>query len=84
MDTVIDTRARLTALASKAFSVDADAIDPEAPLAALGVDSLGLMEFVFKVEDEFGVQLSDEDLRTLSCLADLDRRVVAMLGAARP
>jgi acyl carrier protein len=83
MDTMIDTRARLTALATQEFSVDAGRIDPETPLAALGVDSLALMEFVFKVEDEFGVQLSDADVRSLGCLADVDRRVTAMLGAVR-
>jgi acyl carrier protein len=41
------------------------------------------MEFVFKVEDEFAVQLSDKDVRSLRCLADLDRRVAAMLDTAR-
>jgi hypothetical protein len=41
------------------------------------------MEFVFKVEDEFAVQFSDDDLRSLDCLADLDRRVAALQGAVR-
>jgi acyl carrier protein len=79
----MDTLSRLTALASTEFSVDDGPLDPETPLAALGVDSLALMEFVFKVEDEFAVQLSDKDVRSLRCLADLDRRVAAMLDTAR-
>jgi acyl carrier protein len=77
----MDTLARIKDLAVRELSLDADRIDPNAPLADIGVDSLTFIEFMFKVEDEFGVKVSDEDLRGIKCLADLERHVVASLQA---
>ena len=37
---------------------------------------------MFKIEDEFGVKVSDEDLRSIKCLADLERHVAASVQAA--
>ena len=78
----MDTLDRIKDLAVKALALDPAKIDPAAPLDALGVDSLTFIEFMFKVEDEFGVKVSDEDLRQIKCLADLERHVAASLAAA--
>ena len=78
----MDTLSRIKALAAKELSLDAAKIDPQAPLDALGVDSLSFIEFMFKVEDEFGVKVSDDDLRGIKCLADLERHVAASLQTA--
>jgi len=77
----MDTLSRIKDLAIKELSLDPAKIDPNAPLADLGVDSLTFIEFMFKVEDEFGVKVSDEDLRNIKCLADLERHVAASLPA---
>jgi len=78
----MDTLDRIKDLAVKELALDPAKIDPAAPLEALGVDSLTFIEFMFKVEDEFGVKVSDEDLRQIKCLADLERHVAASLAAA--
>jgi acyl carrier protein len=78
----MDTLAQIKHLAVKEFSLDADKIDPNAPLGDSGLDSLSLIEFMFKVEDEFGVKVSDEDLRGIKCFADLERHIAASLQAA--
>ena len=77
----MDTPARIKDLAIKELSLDPGKIDSNAPLTDLGVDSLTFIEFMFKVEDEFGVKVSDEDLRSIKCLADLERHVAASLQA---
>ncbi len=77
----MDTLARIKDLATKELSLDPAKIDPNAPLADLGVDSLTFIEFMFKIEDEFGVKVSDDDLRKIKCLADLERHVAASLQA---
>ena len=77
----MQTLDRIKDLAIKELSLDPAKIDPNAPLADLGVDSLTFIEFMFKVEDEFGVKVSDEDLRNIKCLADLERHVAASLQA---
>jgi len=78
----MDTLARIKELAIQELSLDPSKMDPDAPLDALGVDSLTFIEFMFKIEDEFGVKVSDEDLRKIKCLADLERHVAASLPAA--
>jgi len=77
----MQTLDRIKDLAIKELSLDPGKIDANAPLADLGVDSLTFIEFMFKVEDEFGVKVSDEDLRSIKCLADLERHVAASLQA---
>ncbi|HUN69091.1 MAG TPA: acyl carrier protein [Burkholderiales bacterium] len=78
----MDTLARIKDLAVRELSLDAAKIDPNAPLADIGVDSLTFIEFMFKVEDEFGVKVSDDDLRSIKCLADLERHIAASVQAA--
>lgn len=78
----MDTLARIRKLAAKEFSIDPDGLDPKAPLDTLGIDSLSFIEFMFKIEDEFGVKVSDEDLRGIKCFADLERHVAASLATA--
>jgi acyl carrier protein len=78
----MQTLERIKNLAIAELSLDPAKLDPNAPLDTLGVDSLTFIEFMFKVEDEFGVKVSDEDLRKIKCLADLERQVAASLQAA--
>lgn len=78
----MDTLERIKALASKEFSLDANALDPKAPIDSLGIDSLSFIEFMFKVEEEFGVSVSDEDLKSIRTLGDLERHIAAALSAA--
>jgi acyl carrier protein len=78
----MDTLARIKQLAAKEFSINAEGLDPKAPLDSLGIDSLSFIEFMFKIEEEFGVSVSDEELKRIRNLADLERHVAAALAAA--
>jgi len=78
----MDTLARIRQLAAQEFSIDAGKLDAAASLESLGIDSLGFIEFMFKVEEEFGVAVSDEDLKGIKTLADLERHVASALAAA--
>lgn len=78
----METLERIKNLAVAELALDPAKLDPDAPLEALGVDSLTFIEFMFKVEDEFGVKVEDEELRKIKCLADLERHVAASLQAA--
>lgn len=70
------------------LSLDASALDPTRPLADLGIDSLAVIECMFKLEDKFGISVANNDAnaRTLQDLADLvDRLLVAKnLAHAEP
>lgn len=78
----MDTLGRIKQLAAKEFSINPDGLDPKAPLDSLGIDSLSFIEFMFKIEEEFGVSVSDEELRRIKTLADLESHVASALAAA--
>lgn len=78
----MDTLGRIKDLAAKEFSIDPNGLDPKAPLDTLGIDSLSFIEFMFKVEEEFGVNVSDDDLKLIKTLADLEHHVACALAAA--
>lgn len=54
MDTTIE---RLRAILIRDYKLSADVLTPQAPLEALGIDSLGLVELLWNVEDEFKITL---------------------------
>ena len=56
------------------YQLDPDKLTPDAPLEALGVDSLGIAELLFNVEDEFGIVLPPEAVQ-LSTMADVVRYI---------
>jgi acyl carrier protein len=67
----------------KEYSLTRAQLQPDAQLAAVGVDSLGLIELMFQVEDRLGITLPEDKTPTLSTVGDL---VVYMdqLMAPRP
>jgi acyl carrier protein len=77
----MDTLARIRQLAAREFSIDAEGLDAKAPLEALGIDSLSFIEFMFKIEEEFGVSVSDDELKAIKTLSDLERHVEASVKA---
>jgi acyl carrier protein len=78
----MDMLARIKQLAAQEFSLEPAKLDAAASLESLGIDSLSFIEFMFKIEEEFGVAVSDDDLRGIKTLADLERHVAAALAAA--
>ena len=56
----MDTLTRIKELAAKQFGGEADALDENAPVDQLGVDSLGFLEFLFELEDQLGVSIPQE------------------------
>jgi len=79
----MDTLGRIKELAAREFSIDPATLDPKAPLDSLGIDSLSFIEFMFKIEEEFGVSVSDEELKRIRNLADLERHIAAALAAGK-
>ena len=57
MNTTID---RLRLLLVKDYKLDPATLLPDAPLDALGIDSLGVAELMFNIEDEFKVTIPGE------------------------
>ncbi len=59
----------LAGVLSEKYDVPREAISPEATLTELGLDSLTIVELLFDVEDEFGIEVP-EDRVTFQTLAE--------------
>lgn len=57
-----NTYERVSLILEKNFRADPTQFQPSTTLVDLNLDSLALMEFVFAVEDEFGVRIPEDRL----------------------
>lgn len=57
---------RLCAILAKDYKLDAAQLTLEAPLESLGIDSLGVADLLFNLEDEFGISLPPEPVQLLT------------------
>jgi acyl carrier protein len=75
----MSTLEELRTLIQEKFGVDPALLDADQSLQASGLDSLALVEYLFAIEDHFGVSLPDMqgDVDTLAKLAELVDRLKA-------
>jgi acyl carrier protein len=66
------------------FDLTRDRITPEAGLAALGVDSLDLLELMFKIEDRYKLAIREDVPTNLATVMDVVRYIDSLLAAQRP
>jgi acyl carrier protein len=64
----------------KDYSVNPDSLTLETPLEALGIDSLGVAELLFTVEDEFKVKVSPESAK-LATVGDVVGYIDVLVAA---
>ena len=64
------TTDRIRAMLVKDYKIDTDGLTADARLEDLGIDSMGLAELMFNIEDEFRVTVPDEQIQ-LSTLGDV-------------
>lgn len=74
------TLERLSKILVKNYNVDPERLTLNGPLEALGIDSLGMAELLFFIEDEFKVQLPYDPV-ALPTLGDAVRYIDALLAA---
>ena len=65
---------------SEKYDVPREAISPEATLTELGLDSLTIVELLFDVEDEFGIEVPEERV-TFQTLAEAAALVDELIQA---
>jgi acyl carrier protein len=67
------------------FDLKLEDLTPDAELESLGIDSLSVIEFMFNLEDELKIKLSDErlELKTVQDVANIvDKLIAEQKGAA--
>ena len=78
----------LRSIMSEEYRMDPARLEPGAKLDELGVDSLHLLELMFKIEDRFDLKLKDDIPRSLATVQDvvdyIDGQLAGQQTAAAP
>ena len=73
---------RIRALVSDQLGVDRAEMRPEANiLDDLGADSLDVVELVMSIEEEFDIEIPDEDAEGMRTIADVEKYVTDRVAA---
>ena len=71
---------RLRAVLLRDYPIAAGAVTPDAALESLGIDSLGLAELLFNIEDEFKISVPAEPV-TLASVGDVAAFIDGLIAA---
>lgn len=71
-------------LIASELDIDPATLDPNRPLQELGIDSLTVMECLFKIEDEFKITVNGSSNLAVSTLQDIADMVDALVLAKAP
>jgi acyl carrier protein len=71
---------RLCAILAKDYKLEAGQLAPDAPLESLGIDSLGVADLLFNVEDEFKIALPPQPVQLLT-IGDVARFIDELIAA---
>lgn len=76
----MNVRDRLVQLLIDEYKLPTEKLVPEARLDELGIDSLGVMELVFKIEDDFAIQFPTDQV-ALATFGDLVHYVQSLIDS---
>lgn len=68
-------------LFSNTFDIAPERLQPETTLESLGLDSLSVIEFLFQIEDKFGIKIPDQG-NPPTTLREMTQMVAPLLPAA--
>lgn len=77
---MMTTFERLRTILVKDYKLAPESLALAAPLEGLGIDSLGVAELLFTVEDEFAIKVSSEPLQ-LSTVGDVVRYIDGLVAS---
>lgn len=73
---------RIRGLVAEQLGVDIESLTPEANiLEDLGADSLDVVELVMAIEEEFDIEIPDEDAESMRTLGDVEKYVIQRVAA---
>lgn len=73
-----ETANKIISIIAEKLHVDASTINAQSTLQDLGADSLDMVDIIMKVEEEFGIEINDEDAEGLHNVQDVINYVHAL------
>jgi acyl carrier protein len=80
----MSTLGTLIDILARDYGVPREQITREATLATLGLDSLSLLELMFKIEDRFGLKIKDDTPTDLDTVDDVVRYIDELIARNAP
>lgn len=78
--------ATIQRMMAEQFDLKIEDLTPDAQLDSLGLDSLSVIEFMFSLEDELNIKLSNDrvEIKTVGDVAnEIDKIIAAQKGSAQ-
>ncbi len=73
---------KIRSIMAERLGVEADEVTPDANiLDDLGADSLDVVELVMSLEEEFNIEVPDEEVEEMRTVSDVERYVIKAVGA---
>ena len=66
-----DTATKVIAVIADKLKIEKGTVQPTSTLQDLGADSLDMVEIVMKLEEQFGIEINDEDAEKLHNVNDV-------------
>lgn len=79
----MDTMKVIKELAAKQFGGEAESVDVNAPVAELGIDSLGFLEFLFELEDKLAISIPQDSVVGVKTLAELATVIDGLIASSK-
>lgn len=79
----MDLLPKIQSMLQEQFGLSPEQVEPGRTLADLGIESLSVIEFMFELENEFGIEISEEG-EPPRTVADLVTLVTAAVAKKKP
>ena len=66
-----ETADKIIAIIAEKLHIEPATVKPESTLQDLGADSLDMVDIIMKVEEEFGIEINDEDAEKIHNVQDV-------------
>jgi len=66
-----ETAHKIISIIAEKLHIDAATISPQSTLQDLGADSLDMVDIIMKIEEDFSIEINDEDAEKLCNVQDV-------------
>ena len=73
-----ETADKIISIIAEKLHIEPSAINAQSTLQDLGADSLDMVDIIMKIEEEFGIEINDEDAEGLGNVQDVINYVHAL------